>query len=293
MTNNLQTNGFIRDYSLIKESCDTDDLLDFADNKKSLLNLLGLINKPSLVGLVGKFGIGKSTMLNEIKKSNDALFGLKKPNQIWIEFDAWKYPDRNDLWEGFVIDFAAQIGKKEGVEMIKKIDGKNPSIDIVSTIAGGLLSGSDKLLKSIFNSSPIKRVFQMQGLLDNLIKKQQKDIFIVIEDIDRSGDRGIYFLETLKQFLRNLETKDRVIAIAPIGDASFYDHQDSYHKCLDYIEFFNPANLHFYKFIKDVFKDDILNNTNNPQRNPMLHMTDRELQMGQMENFLKDLFFLF
>ena len=75
----------------------------------------------------------------------------------------------------------------------------------------------------MFAASPAKRVFEFQEILTAIIKSQKKNIFIVIEDIDRSGDSGIFFLETLKHFLRNLEitVKHRVIAIVPIGDKSY------------------------------------------------------------------------
>ncbi len=49
----------------------------------------------------------------------------------------------------------------------------------------------------------------MQDLLRDLIKKQNKDIYIIVEDIDRSGDAGVYFLETLQQFISSLDTQEK------------------------------------------------------------------------------------
>jgi hypothetical protein len=48
--------------------------------------------------------------------------------------------------------------------------------------------------------------------------KDHDVIFIIIEDIDRSGDHGVYFLETLNFFLKNLELPEgkRILAIATI-----------------------------------------------------------------------------
>ena len=49
-------------------------------------------------------------------------------------------------------------------------------------------------------------------------KQKAQKVFIVIEDIDQSGDAGTFFLETMKQFLRELETKKQVIVIVPMSE---------------------------------------------------------------------------
>ena len=98
--------GFISDENLIAENHEVSDLFGFEDYVNNFSDFLGSIKKPSMVGLVGKFGSGKSTMLYQLKNSNE--------EDLWIEFNAWKYPDRKDLWEGFVMDFADQIGNKNG-----------------------------------------------------------------------------------------------------------------------------------------------------------------------------------
>ena len=131
----MGTQGFIENHELLKEDSRVKDCFDLTEIIKSFTSTLDRIDKSSIIGLVGKFGSGKSTMLHQIYKA-------KKTECIWVHFDAWKYPDRKDLWEGFVIDFASQVG--EGEETLNKIDGKNKKnikLEIVKAISGTLSIG--------------------------------------------------------------------------------------------------------------------------------------------------------
>jgi len=248
--------GFIQNYELVKETDKTEDLLDFSTMIELFAKRLNTAKSPALIGLVGKFGIGKSTMLHQIRQQ-------REQREIWIEFDAWKYPDRNGLWEGFVLDFADQIGKKGKV--LRKIEGKSsvaPVVDVITDIADMLgsipgFSVIDKLFKQVFKSSPAKRVFQIQQILAKLINSQDRDICIIIEDIDRSGDAGIYFLETLRQFLRSNEFEKKIIGIVPISDSKYSENFDSYLKCLDYFEFFKPPRAKLEHFIDRVIDESL------------------------------------
>jgi len=43
-------------------------------------------------------------------------------NSKWFEFDAWKYPERANLWENFVLEFARQINKEIFDKTMKQVD---------------------------------------------------------------------------------------------------------------------------------------------------------------------------
>lgn len=266
--------SFIKDVELLKEDHKVDDLLDFSESIRYLSNKLDSIIKASLIGFVGGFGKGKSTLLyNLSKKRNDGK---------WIEFDAWKFPDRKDLWEGFVLDFARQIDKETFDRVRNSVDGKtnNDKKALIRTIASIPLPGfpAIKNLTHFFETSPARRVFEIQEILMKIIKeKADRDIFIIVEDIDRSGDLGIFFLETLKQFIKNLEVDKKIIIIVPISDKSYYENQDSYLKCLDYIEFFNYPCPKLYNFMEKIIVEE---NIKDP------------IQKRQMTSFLESIFSL-
>lgn len=245
--------GFIKDLRLIEEDCKVDDLLDFSKEIKSFSKKLDTIEGSAIIGLVGKFGCGKSTMLYQVQKE-------REKTELWVNFDAWKYPDRRDLWEGFVLDFAEQIGNKKKVQ--KKIEGKSnfdSSLEFVKGIASFVpYLDNIKGFINIFKSSPATRVFEIQAIMKEMIDKSEKDIYIVIEDIDRSGDAGIYFLETLKQFIRSCAQDNKVVAIVPIGDENYEGKlRESYLKCLDYKEDFMPKFGGLEKFVDTIFDAEI------------------------------------
>ena len=111
---------------------------------------------------------------------------------IWINFDAWKYHDKKDLWEGFILDVADHFGKKK--EILKRITGKDTKSSVVDVGTDLLESATNWLpellskittidakipkldfidkLTSIFKSSPITRVFQLQEILKYLLSKK-------------------------------------------------------------------------------------------------------------------------
>ncbi|HWR84096.1 MAG TPA: P-loop NTPase fold protein [Candidatus Deferrimicrobium sp.] len=247
------TKGFIKNQDLIQEDCKVEDLLDFSKLIATFSRKLDSISRPSIMGLVGRLGIGKSTMLYQMQKG-------RRTSEQWISFDAWKYPERKDLWEGFVLDFADQIGERKKAQ--DKLDGKDNKSKYVGATAGiisGLTGGLINLefIKDFIESSPAKRAFEIQEILSGLIKQQEKDIYIVIEDIDRSGDAGIYFLETLRQFLKQLNLQRKFIAVVTIGDDYYEQQFEKYLKCLDYVEVFTPHDIGLSRFVETVFDQEL------------------------------------
>ncbi len=277
---------FIKDPDILEEDYRVNDLLDFSTNINGLTEQLIRIKSNSMVGLVGPYGCGKSTLLYQLyreypdKKNN---CGNKKVNATnleevrnakWFTFDAWQYPERKDLWDGFIIELARSMSDKCLKEIKKEIDGNQNSkakttakvvaaavnIPILSNITGAM----KEVLLGILSSPPLKRVFEFQELLKKMINKIDKDIYIVIEDIDRSGDKGIFFLETLSHFIKSInsehnetDSKHKIIVIVPMGDEIFKeqgnrDAKSSYLKILDYQVKFNPQDIDCAKFIKSV-----------------------------------------
>ncbi len=247
--------GFVTEegLKLLEETSETEDLLDFSSDIERFEKKLNTIHSSATIGLIGPYGSGKSTMLHQLSLKH-------KDSHKWIKFDAWKYPDRKNLWEGFVLDFARQIDPKTFDEIRKKIDGEqnNDKKTLISTIASIPLLNVVKNLEHFWSTSPARRVFEIQDILTELLDniKSTKKIIVVIEDIDRSGDAGVFFLETLKQFIDTYERENQLLAIVPISDDSFQKNNISYQKCLAYIEFFVPGKPDFDKFVQKIFKSN-------------------------------------
>ncbi|MCK5416177.1 hypothetical protein KAI92_01980 [Candidatus Parcubacteria bacterium] len=253
-------NGFIKNLDLLEETYKVNDLLDFSVARIDLKEKIDNVDRNSIFGLIGDFGCGKSTLLDNI--ANKA-----KADELWINFDAWKFPERNELWEGFILEVAQKFGKHKAI--VKKIDGKeikskifDLATDVLSGISDNLegINVVDKFVY-IFKKSPAKRVFEVQEIfkyLINEIDKKYKKIYFIVEDIDRSGDKGIFFLETLKYFLSENNFEGRIVhAIIPIAKDNYINENASasYRKVLDFSKILTLNDVDFINFIEQLFDE--------------------------------------
>lgn len=251
------SDSFIKNQRILEEDYRVDDLLNLSEAIESFSIQVDSYDTQVILGFVGGFGKGKSTFLYNVKSKRAG----SHPKEKWIDFDAWQFPERRDLWEGFILGFAKQLGKFQEVK--KVVDGETSSIwfKILKNIHEIPALSAIKFFTSFLKDSPIKRVFQLQELLKQIINKSDFQTFVVvIEDIDRSGDAGVYFLETLKHFLKQEpDLKKKIVTIVPIGSEKFEQNKNSYSKCLDYIEFFENYHIKLDVFIKEVMENDYLN----------------------------------
>lgn len=251
-------NGFVKEELLLEEQHRVPDHLNFSEEVDRLHNLISKIVHSSMISYVGKYGSGKSTVLYQLEKlltDNHSAF--------FFEFDAWKYPERKDLWEGFVIDIAEQLGRKKSV--INKIDSTRGIVqktgglifDSMTIALSGVSLSISKVFNSLFKDKPITRVFELQDLLIRMLGSiEDKNIYIVVEDIDRSGDNGVFFLETLRQFIKNNLPEKTIIVLTPIGTEAYVDRNrnEAYQKIFDYTLHLDTRSIDYEQFI-DAFFD--------------------------------------
>ncbi len=248
-------------------------------------DLLG-IEQSCVVAVVGDFGTGKSTALYRIQQED------KDETHRWLNFDAWRYPERKGLWDGLIIEIAKQLG--QGKQATRKIDGNKSMIGKWGGILGetfsqfgGLLPkaevakieidpelaakgvGIAKKAQEVFGRSPAKRVYELERIFaDILVSIKENTIFLTVEDVDRSGSDGLNFLETLNFFIKNNEqikvSGKKIIVIAPIATKNYKQEKDSYYKCIDIALEFIPRVKSAKKFIEQVFADDALGGASHP-----------------------------
>lgn len=271
----------IRDLKYIREDYRVNEgLIEFETNKLKIE--LDQIEDSSIVALVGAYGVGKSTTLYNISlEDNDKT-------HRWFQFDAWRYPERKGLWDGLIIELAKEIGVEH--KATRKIDGNKsiigkwggivgelfsqfgeslPKVEIDKItldpkVAEGAAKVSDKA-SSIFGRSPAKRAYELERILaDVLLSVKEQIIYIVAEDVDRSGADGIHFLETLNYFIKNnqqlVDSKKKIVVIAPISDKIYLDSErrESLYKCVDIFIEYKPLVKSSTAFLKNVFTDEAL-----------------------------------
>lgn len=110
--------SFVKLEELHETTSDIDTAIDFCGSDDEFLNKIEVISKNSIIGLIGGFGLGKSVFLNEVRKKSE------EKGNFWVQFDAWKFPERKDLWEGFVLEFARQLSPGAFKKTLAEIDGK-------------------------------------------------------------------------------------------------------------------------------------------------------------------------
>lgn len=214
--------------------------------------------KKMIVGYVGAFGSGKSLVLSRVSD----IIRAKNPDTLWIDFDSWRFADRTQLWDGFVIEVFKSVKKTHSTEkVIDAISGirgvrrwvNNHRIFAAAAAFGlwlllcrilwGALHGNThdsaffytavlKYATSSFfavlvlfgvseifrQQRPIGRAIELENMLKKALKSANGSVVVVAEDIDRAGEEGVIFLETLRNFLNNLPgTKQTpsLIVIAP------------------------------------------------------------------------------
>ncbi len=272
----LLNNWFIKNEDFLDEVFRDKDLLNRDNDIIEFGEKLRKIKKTWIIWFIGPFWSGKTTFLNQVSK---------KVGWTWINFESWQYPDRKDLWENFVLEIAQHFWEKFYEKYKNKIEGSkwdswNKILNWSSVLAGviwsilwtiapfewWLVSASSDILKWIQNfmsGAPLTKVYQFQEILRECLEWILKNgwdnqLYIIVEDVDRSWSAWLYFIETLSFFLKKYFLDKKIIVIAPISDDSFNKHKNIYLKALDNYYIFEKSKYDFTEFINEIFSEDVI-----------------------------------
>lgn len=245
------------------------------DDICAYLSKLNSLDRSWLVALLADYWSGKTTFLKELER-----YDSKNNNNIRIHFDARQYPDRTQLRDWFVLMLAARLlpDIQDGIK--DKIDWKTQNYSISWLIQSvEQIANVPPILSSILKDNsdlPIKRIFEYEDCLKKiLIAKDQssidllkdnkfKTIYIVLEDVDRSWQDWLFFLETIKNFidryysdLADYSIFKRMVVVCPVARQSWDNDFERYLKVFTRYDFFtyNKA-LDAKHFVDSVFKFD-------------------------------------
>lgn len=222
---------------ILREQASDVDYFDYQDEigrvKKRIEQAVDN-KRNTIMAYLGDYGMGKSQVLKVVEKQSD----IKKYK--WLSFESWRYSSRHDLWQYFTELIAIKlIGNKTtrwfknhwmdvvvsavlAISVYVAFLYQPGSLDawVVRYIkyAAGIVLASVVgylIAKYIHPKTPLTRIEEFEKMLKKAIRKSKKALVIVIEDVDRTGDDGITFMESLSVFLNNNTFKKSVIVIAP------------------------------------------------------------------------------
>lgn len=320
--------NYLKNSDILNETNREFDFFNFNDYAKNLYKSLRSSTGPIVTTLVGGYGTGKSVLLNEVKKLSDQSQAQNRPK--WVFFECWQYPDKRDLWEGLILETVESIeGKPRRDKMeasysdipswrvgianfLKDTKAAIATVAVISVLSFSVFSFANNLIVNILISlltamavvllaaieftmrpdskSSISRLSDYKSELESILKKHQGSLYIVLEDVDRAGDLGTRFFETVAHFIKSTALKQKSIKIiVPISDdTANKELSDSMDKVSDNILHFKPS----YKsegFLKELFTEEFLDD---PTKDMLTSIIDplvgRQISIRKMKHTLRN-----
>jgi ABC-type oligopeptide transport system ATPase subunit len=234
------------------------DLLNLDEDVSRFYDKINNLNQSSVVWLIGKLGSGKTTFINQL---------IKKLKEEWIptfEFEAWKYPERKNLRENLILEIATQISPETSKKYLDIIKGdKNNDVKKLVKVVADLTTLSVlEHINYFLDEAPATRTFQLQEIFKKLMESMEGEkIYIFVEDADRAGKEGLFFLETLNYYIKKTEIDKEIIVVTLIGEENYYNDEFNlaFKKCLDLEEHFPSIKFSpkFWYLVAELFTDDL------------------------------------
>lgn len=153
---------------------------EFSKRIASLINK-GTFSKSLVIGIYGKWGEGKSSVLNFISSEIDS-------NSIKINFNPWYFQDDRQLIKSFFESVAEALGRKlssKKDKIIKAFEDYSDSLGSISNLilpTSGLLFKAGKSIASKFKDDSLGHY---KSIIEKYIIEANCNFVIFIDDIDR------------------------------------------------------------------------------------------------------------
>jgi predicted KAP-like P-loop ATPase len=161
--------------------------------------------KSLVVGIYGKWGDGKTTVLNFIDSE------LKRQdNVITVSINPWMFPSETELFTAFYTELAK--GLKKSLPTVKEEIG-HIITDYLAPFAGLLDKGdtAEKIGRLLSNV----QIEELRDRLGNLLVEQKKLVVVFIDDIDRLDKDEIHAIFRLIKLSANFENVIYILAFDP------------------------------------------------------------------------------
>ena len=176
------------------ENCDQ-DLLGRASFSKQLGKAIFDYDSTDglVIGLYGKWGTGKTSVLNMAISELDSLSSGKENKPLTMKFAPWNYSDKNNLISIFFQNLKNAIELQGNEELKKKVGkalndyaGAFDALSLFSFINSGLATAIKTIVKAqgekLMQEADLDKT---RSKLEKALRDASKKIVIVIDDIDR------------------------------------------------------------------------------------------------------------
>lgn len=189
----MQTSTFKVDKAITSKN---EDLFSRRENATTLAKIIkSYQDEDSIsIGIIGDWGGGKTSFINMVLEdfNDDKKF-------IIINFNPWNISTRKQLISDFFTKLSIEIGRKNTSKRYKKLSNGLkvlsyafkpfkfiPGLDIASEISDNISNALQEIAEMTE-----KNLDTTKEEINNAIKKIDKKIIIVIDDLDRLADTDI------------------------------------------------------------------------------------------------------
>jgi hypothetical protein len=165
-------------------------------------------NGAPIFGIFGKWGYGKSTVLNYVKRELTSTY----PHEVLLfEFNPWLFKNQEELLSEFFLGLAARMEEsvgspmKETGQLMQKYSGLFGMIPIVGSAASKLAEQVGRELSAETLTTTRDRVFDM-------MREAKRVIVVLIDDLDRLDHDEILLMLKLVRLNANFPHVVYVIA---------------------------------------------------------------------------------
>lgn len=160
------------------------DLLGYKDLAKNLAEILcrNYQDEGLVFALCGSWGCGKSTFLNFVLHYINKKPSHERP--ITIRFNPWWFSGHADLLDRFLRELQMSFGRNK----LKDLAGKLADfVSIVSDLPEptGMLRVGGRLASQLRNRKRQAAAWEVKEQICTLLRKQERHVVVVIDDIDR------------------------------------------------------------------------------------------------------------
>lgn len=155
------------------------------------------------VGLFGKWGSGKTSIVNMTLSEIDGMQSQKPEGQqiIVVHFEPWNFTDTNQLLTQFFVRLANEFQKKSDENLTKigqaleRYSDAFSLLELIPTVGAPIATASkwgvNLLGKKMQRGLDERDVLKQKDQVIKLLSEQSNRILVVLDDIDRLSNEQI------------------------------------------------------------------------------------------------------